>query len=38
MKFVQILIKKKVPPVNSEVMVDLRNIESPAISETPLDT
>jgi hypothetical protein len=29
MKFVQILIK--VPPVNSEVLVDLKNIESPEI-------
>jgi hypothetical protein len=28
MKNVQILIK--VPPVNSEVLVDLKNIESPA--------
>ena len=28
MKIVQILIKKKVPPVNSEVLVDLRNIEN----------
>ena len=27
MKFVQIL--RKVPPVNSEVLVDLKNIESP---------
>ena len=29
MKIVQLLIKK-VPPVNSEVLVDLKNIESPA--------
>jgi hypothetical protein len=29
MKIVQILIK--VPPVNSEVLVDLKNIESPDI-------
>ena len=30
MKIVQILIKKRGPPVNSEVMVDLKIIESPA--------
>jgi hypothetical protein len=29
MRFVQILIKK-VPPVNGEVLVHLKNIESPA--------
>jgi hypothetical protein len=30
MKIIQILIKKKkIPPVNSEVLVDLKNIESP---------
>ena len=31
LKIVQILIKK-VPPVNSEVVVDLKNIESPEFS------
>ena len=31
MKIVQILIK--VPPVNSEVLVDLKNIESPACKQ-----
>jgi hypothetical protein len=30
MKIVQILIKKKGTSVNSEVLVDLKNIESPA--------
>jgi hypothetical protein len=29
LKIVPILIKKKVPPVNSELLVDLKNIESP---------
>jgi hypothetical protein len=29
MKIVPILIKKKVLPVNSKVLVDLKNIESP---------
>jgi hypothetical protein len=29
MKIVQILIKKKVPPVTSEVLVHMKNIESP---------
>ena len=30
MKIVQVLIKKKVPIVNSEVLLNLKNIESPA--------
>jgi len=34
MKIAQILIIKKVPPVNSEVLVDLKNIESLALSLT----
>jgi len=29
MKIVQILIKKKVPSVNSEVLIHLKNIENP---------
>jgi hypothetical protein len=33
MKIVPILIKKKVPPVNGEVLVELKNIESPNRSQ-----
>jgi hypothetical protein len=37
LKIVQILIKHTTPPVNSEVLVDLKNIESPGFGVCSMD-